>query len=67
MNEPFLRDSERKLLKESIANCAQCRGIIERLQMAGLPQDARLQRIEAREKLARAVLDVDALSTQQQD
>lgn len=63
MSEPFLKPSERKLLQESIAECAGCRSIIDRLQQIGMPQDDRLRRIEARERLARAILDVDAAAT----
>lgn len=66
MTEPLLKPGEVRKVNESLARCAACDTIIQRMKQLGLPTEELEKRKEAQELLMKGMLEVHRMTQPQQ-
>jgi len=68
MAEPVIKSTEIKRANEALARCSRCREFVTALEKLGIDQSDRIQRLDARENLAKGIIEVaNALQNQSQE
>jgi len=67
MTDPIIKAAEVRRANEALAHCSRCREFARALEKVGVDQSDRYGRLDARENLAKGIIEVAAALNAQSD